>query len=735
MQSCALKVGLVAALASVLAGCGGSGPKTTETGTVAQVTLTPSSISVVSGEVLQLSFSAVNSTGSAVSPTPTFTFHSSDTSVATVSPSGLVCGGIWDSFFVVCNASDSHGNPIVGTALITASAGGVSSAPSQATVHQSVTSITISQTSGNVLPACNSIPQTSQLQAKVFHNATDITTQVGPVNWSSSAASVASIDANGVATARAPGLTSVVASVGTVSSPFFSLKTCMPIQITLHINGDAAGQPTESATMNVTDTRTIEADMVDEQGITTNSAPVSILSNNTEVAALTGTTLTAESPGGAGLIAACIPPSCGAGLNTIVYSNVFSVLVNSSSPVTTIYATSSFTPPSGTTPTIVPIDTSKTPIVAGTALNLPGTPNSLVFNAAGSKGYMGTSAGIAVLDTAANTVTAVDPFIGKVLAVSPDGNTVILSNAANDPSTVTPIETDLPSQRLVILSAANNTVQSFVLPGAIAASFTGDSSRAYVVVNDGNPADNGNVYVFSNFETLHTVALTLSPGAVGNSVATVAGSAYALFATNSGLQVMATCNNAQQPIANNPSTNSQALQLVSAILNSNIVVAVDATGVDIETATINSILSTNPPLPFTLTPADCAPPVSFSNQFVDFGLGPFTARQLLTPTNGVGGNNGSHVVVLPAGMNSLLVSVPGGGGETIPLAGSGTEPVSGGMTLDGNTVWVGVAGSNDVHQIALTSDPSKADILQIPMSFKKSDGSAAPPNIVVVKPH
>lgn len=733
MQSYALKVGLALFLAAALAGCGGgygsgSGTAVNPATAVAQVSLTPASLSVVAGEVVQLSFSAVNASGGAVSPTPTFTFNSSNTKIATVSPAGLVCGGVWDSFFITCNGNDAQGNPVAGTALITATAGGVSSAPTPATVHASVTSIQISQTSGNTFPNCNTLKQASQLQAKVLHGTTDITSQVGPLAWTSSAASVASIDENGLATAQAPGLTQVVASVGTVSSAFFPLKTCMPIQITLHINGDPAGQPTESAVMNVTDTRTIEADMIDEQGVTSNSAPVTILSNNSEIAALVGVTLTAESPGGASLIAACIPPACGAGLNTPIYSNIFSVTVNAGSPSTFVYATTSFAPPSGTTPTIIPIDTSKTPIVAGTAINLPGTPNSLIFTRDGSKGFMGTSAGITVLTTAANSAAAVDPFVGKVLAVSPDGTTAIFSNAANDPGTGQPIESDPSRQRLVVLLSSNNTVQSFVLPGAVAADFTDDSSKAFIGVN------NGGVYVFSNFQTLQTT-LTLAGVTTVNDVAVVAGSAYSYFATPQGLQVMATCNNTQQPAASNPPTHTNTLQMVKNIGNAGIIVAVDTSGVDIETATINSIFSTNPTLPFTLTSSNCAPPVSYSNQFLDFGAGAFTARQLVTPTNGLEGNSGSHIMVLPVGMHQLLVAVPGGGTEVIPLSGTGGDPLSGGMTLDGNIAWVGVAGSNDVHEILLTNSPTTADTLQIAIPFTKSDGTPAPPNIVAVKPH
>src|SRR5262249_42027303 len=251
--------------------------------------------------------------------------------------------------------------------------------------------------------------------------------------------------------------------------------------------------------------------------------------------------------------------------------------------------------------------------------NLPGTPNSLVFNATGTKGFMGTSGGIAVLDTATNTVSAIDPFVGKVLAVSPDGNTVILSNAAPDPSTGNPIQPDVPSQRLVIL-AGTNSLQKLVLPGAIAASFTGDSSKAFIAVHSSNPADDGRFYVSSGFQSLQTTpTLSLSPGSVISDVATVAGGGYSYFATSNGLHVVATCNNAQQQPANDPPTNSSTLQLVDSVGNSNLIVAVDSTGIDIVTVNLNSLLSANTP-PFTLTPTNCAPPVSYNNQFLDFGI-------------------------------------------------------------------------------------------------------------------
>jgi trimeric autotransporter adhesin len=732
MQGCAVKTGVVLLLASFVVGCGGGSRKTTNV--VAQVTLSPSSVSIVAGQVTQISAGASNSSGNAVSPLPTFTFNSSNTKIATVSPSGLVCGGVWDSFFIVCNGADSSGNPIAGTAVITASAQGVSSAPIQVSVHPSVTSITVDPVAG-----CISIKGTQQFVAHAFHNATDITSLVGNFTWTLSIPSVGSIDANGLVTATAPGLTGVIANVGTTSSPAVNFRSCMPVQITLHVNGDPAGQPTESVTLNVNDTKTIEADMVDELGVTTNSAPVTIVSNNTEVASVAGVTLTGQSPGGAGLVAACAPPACGAGINNPVYSNLFQVTVNGSSPATTVYATTSFAPPSGTTPTLIPIDTSKSPIVAGTAINLPGTPNSMIFAPGGGKAYLGTSAGIASLDTTANTVTLLDPFVGKALAVSPDGNTVIFSNAAMDPGTGTPIEPVGPSQRLVILRVTNNSVQSFVLQGAVAAAFTSDGFKAFIAADcshntppatcpDGNAGPNGNVIVFSPSLTLQVLNIG---GATGNnaSVATLASGPFAFFANSAGLEAMATCNNTPQAANNppiSPPTQTTAITLLGATQNANMIVAVDSPGIDIETATVGPLATA---FPFTFSAATCAPPVTYNNQFIDFGQGAITARQLLVPTNSAG-----HIVVLPVGINQLLVAVPGTtpSVQTITLAGGATEALSGGMTLDGNTAWVGVAGTNSVDRIDLSAS---SDNLQIATSFKKSDGTTpAPPNIVAVKP-
>ena len=148
--------------------------------------------------------------------------------------------------------------------------------------------------------------------------------------------------------------------------------------------------------------------------------------------------------------------------------------------------------------------------------------------------------------------------------------------------------------------------------------------------------------------------------------------------------------------------------------------ALEPTGLDVVTAFPSDLTP-----PVTITPANCPGNIGYSNSFIDFGIGPITAHQLLV------GSAGTHVAVLPAGLNQVLSVLNVTSVAGIPLAAGATEPLNGSLTPDGATLWVGVAGTNTVDRINLNSN---ADEVQIPMTFKKADGSPAPPNLVVIKP-
>jgi len=684
MQWCVIRTAIIFVVAAAVAGCGGG--SSSSKNTVAQVTLAPGTISMVAGQVEATSVSAHNSSNAPIASA--FTFNTSNPNLATVSPSGLVCAGVWDSIFVVCNGNNASGTPVSGTATITATAGGVTSSPITVSVHPTVTSIAVSQGP----TGCKSNLQTFQFTATALHDTTDITSQIGDFSWISTDNTVVSIDSNGLATARGPGAAHIIASAGNVSSSAVSTNftTCLPARIILHVT-QALDQ---SATMNVNDTKIIQADMIDSNGVAVLGAPVTIVSNNPAVATVAGptgsATLTAASAGGAGILAVCTPPTCGNGIAQPVYSDLFSVTVNGTSPATTVYVATSALPALGTSPAIIPIDTSKAPPAAGTAIILPGAPISMQFVPNGTKAFVTTTSGLVSLDAIANTITllASDP-IGKILAVSPDGSKVIVSNVIFNAS--------VPSQRLFVFDQAAGQLQTFILPGAVAAAFDHDGFRAYIA------ADNGNVYVYSPFQTEKTLTLA---GAFTD-VAPLASGPFTFLANPSGLNVISTCDNAVLPNA----PTSQTPLLLGEVKNANQIVTANASGFDVVTATIPDV-----------TGGQCHPPTTFADQAITFGLGPLNPRKLIV------GSNGAHIVQLAAGQAQILVGVPGAGPGVIPLAAGGTEAVSGDMTLDGNTLWVGVAGTNTVHRINLASS---ADEFQIQLNL---NGTNALPDILAVRP-
>jgi len=153
----------------------------------------------------------------------------------------------------------------------------------------------------------------------------------------------------------------------------------------------------------------------------------------------------------------------------------------------------------------------------GNFLSLPATPNSLVFNPLGGKAYLGTnsgrfgSVGLAVLDATGNSVSELSNLPGKVLAVSPDGTKVIISDTA---------PADGPNQ-VFVLDTTANTGPAFQITGATAADFSPDSLKAYIVAGT-------NLYVYSTLEALKTVPLGASPAI---DVSFLANGAFAYLAT------------------------------------------------------------------------------------------------------------------------------------------------------------------------------------------------------------
>jgi Bacterial Ig-like domain (group 2) len=175
---------LTAVFLVLLAGCGGG--TRTATPVVASITLSPTTISLNEGGVATLSAAAKNSAGAIIAADITFT--SSNPSIATVSSGGLICGGVWDSSTINCNATSGQAG--VGQVTITATSGNAT-ATATAYVHLKVDRVVVQPLSGCVsmgqvvnatATACSaSAPGCSPSSGCLPQSPCDITSTVGPI--------------------------------------------------------------------------------------------------------------------------------------------------------------------------------------------------------------------------------------------------------------------------------------------------------------------------------------------------------------------------------------------------------------------------------------------------------------------------------------------------------------------------------------------------------------------------
>jgi len=178
-----------AILALLLPGCGGSN----SSDTVASISVTPPSASVNVNVQQQFSAQALDANDNQVL-NQTFTWTSSDTTVATVAGSGVATG------------------VSAGTAMITATAGGITSQPVTLTVTAVVTNVTLSPASSTV-----AVGGTQQLMATAYDaNGKSVP---ATITWQNSSAAIATISTSGLVTGVSPGTVMITATANGVASP------------------------------------------------------------------------------------------------------------------------------------------------------------------------------------------------------------------------------------------------------------------------------------------------------------------------------------------------------------------------------------------------------------------------------------------------------------------------------------------------------------------------------------
>jgi hypothetical protein len=698
------------------------------------------------GKTLSFTSTQQNSTASTVA---TVQFVSSNTSVVSVANSGLACAGTWDSLSnpQICTPGQT------GVAQITAQAQGISSPATTVYVHQHIDKILITPAPSQpaLIANCISKGQTFLFQANAFSLGTDITSTVGPFTWSSANSTLMGV-ANllpglpinqAQTTAGVPGITTITASVGNTNSIATPVTICPVRSISLVANG---GSNTD-LTVPVGTSINASATVIDAAGNTIVGVPLTWSSSNAISVGVTGSNTTAvintTLAGGSTIVASCTPPSCNAGFQPsepVYSSNLISVAIGlaGTTPSNTIYVTSDgCANAAGCVSTVVPISStgsSDSPANSiGDAIALTATPNSFVFptGVSAGTGFLGTdfsqqgTKGLMTLNSS-NTGSQFTSAPGKVLAVSPDGTKVIVSDTADSPN------------QLFLFNVANSVSTPFTINGATVAAFSPDSMKAFVLAGS-------NLYVFSTQDAEQIIPL----GGTGNNVAFIPEGGFAYVGTGSTLTPWQTCSDTSTP-GQAVTTNStpQFLQSLNTVQLIPIpppptappdsqnfdqiqsLIAVDSPGIDLITTQVN--LSSPPP---TLL-GSCAlkitsnPTSTVAKGFFNLGRGSFTPKQFLVASDA------SKAYIVTQELPVILVfDLNTHTSSAIPLNG-GATPLAAALTPDAGSLYVG-ASDGQVHVV---NTGVGVDIQQItfPDNFcRDSVGNSlptpCPPDIIAVR--
>ena len=750
-------ISIAVALVAGLTGCSSTNPtKTTNFPTPANISLSPANpVSLDAGSATQtFTASPRNSTNTAI--TTPVTFFSSNTAVLTIAASGLACAGTWDSLTApqICTPGP------VGVAQVTARSHGVSSPPTTVYVHQHIDKIVISPVTGQTPPTgpCFSKGQSFNYQANAFSRGLDITNTVGPFTWQSvnndvttlaiatdSAPVTGLVTGQAKVTAHTPGITSLVASNGNVNSQPLDYTTCAVQSITLAVNGST----TNSINVTSGSGKTVTATVVDTQGNTITGLPLTWSSSNPASVSATSGSIATPQAGGATVIASCTPPTCNIGLKPllpiypegavdVVAARTSTTTTTTTTPTVYVSSTGFSSSPAGNCATTVGCVSLLVPIASlnntvGTAVVLPATPNSLLFDRQGAKAYMGTdysffgSRGLMKITVASPpTVSEFKSVTGKVLTISPDGKKVVLSGANPNAVPVPGSNAPPPATQVIIFDTTTNSVTTLNIAGATAADFSPDNLRVFI-------AAGSNLYVWSAQDALKKIPLT----APAKDVSFSPEGAFAFVAggsSSSSVTAWSTCG------LTSALTNNVVLPAVPPFLKA---LPRDAVNLaDPPTAgsatTITSVLAVDSPgidlFRVARAPTGCASTASSGTATpFNLGQGSFVPIQLIVS------QDAARAYVLASDRGSVLVfNIDNQTSSAIPLSGDAI-PIQASLTPDGSRLYIAAADG----QVHILDTQNGGDVLQIsfptdPTTFQAGLCGDVPftcnPDLIAVKP-
>jgi trimeric autotransporter adhesin len=712
-----------------------------------------------------------------------------DMTIADVEPTnGRLCAGTWNrntgggiADFTTCNPTNKSG-----TVFVIASADGASSNPLPIYVHPIVTSVVLGGLSTDCLndPATNCSPAafgnqqvscaidpgtgcctapvttvaafasangcasqatTGQLAARVYQNASqtpanNISCKVGHLSYIAQTPSVVTIDQNGVATAQQPGSTVITANISNAGSSAGFFSTCPPTSITLSIPGISG--PSSSIPVNPNNTQPITSLVKDINGTILTGLALEFESTTpTTIPAASTGTVTPIFPGAAAITAVCQPPSCNPspfnqiglfGNGKAVTSNpVFITAPGVNSTNLYIASTNSLY--------IVPVDFTQPQI--GAPIRLPYQPNSMVISNDGSSIYMGSTYELMTFSAISNSLTTQDPSVtGAVLAVSPDGSTLVITD---------------PIRQFVYLYNANGTGGIQTQFGGIGtrAVFTPDSQTVYITQGTPDPScaagdvtvsgicvtPNPQLLVHSQFTGWYQTSSLQATTDVAVGVPTVG----AFFAGNP-TTARSYCPETTTTTVNGQSTTTNFFYPdagVTAPTTSRLATTNDGLHVLGATTTAFTDLAIPQGLPIGNCPLADATPQNFTTNSVFSGALPGVTATAITGVFPTSDSRTAFVTYTGTGgvIPAYTPQATGAGTLTsIPLStaiGTPIAPVAGAVSADNQTFYAGTTGDNAVHLITKQADGSYKDVTT-PIAPKLPDvnGNIVAPNLLVQKP-
>jgi hypothetical protein len=609
--------------------------------------------------------------------------------------------------------------------------------------------------------SCVSQGTVTQLIARVYAgtgaNQTNISCQAGHLQYTVQGAQsqtavspVLSIDQNGVATANQPGSVLITANISDAASSAGFFSTCPPASITLSAPGALqTGTPANPIVVNQNNPQALSTTVLDTNGNHINGLALGYEST-APIPIPAGSTLTPVLAGSASISAVCEPFS---GCNASPYSQIG--LFGNGKPVTS--NSINITAP-GTNSTVLYMASTQSQYIvsrdftqpaSGAPFLLPYLPNSMVITNDGSTIYMGSSAGLMVLN-AVNTValSRTDPTSpGTVLAVSPDGTIVVLSD---------------PVKQVTTLESPSGSVLTTYGGVATRAQFAPDSQTVYITAGN-------QLLVYS--DSTGWTSITPSIGTPVTDVAVTVPAVGAYFAgptttargycpssNASTIGGVTTENNTFYPPADSASVATDRIAATSDGLH--ILGATVTTTPDFLYDLSVEIPASNPNGPSVSIACPMGAQTTSPGGVTSGITGGLTFSNTVSkvPLSQIAA--GSITGVLPTSDSSLVVvtyTLPTGSAGTLPaylpayapaasgpgtlsyikLSGTATAPLAGVISGDNTTIYAGTAGDNLVHLInrsTLTDSSTLAPGLTAAPGLTVPAGSPVPVNLLVQKP-